>query len=658
MTDPHATSDQYEWLAQQLESLPFEIEVLSPSKWAEEKRYLPPSVTPQPGYYRFDVTPYLREIVDCLGVESPVRFVALMKGVQLGATSGVLENALGYLIEHVKNAPVMLMTAEAELASHRLEAHIIPMLQASGLEQCIKPTDEGNARKTGKTKTRLSWFGGGSLFLVGAKNANKLRSLPIQALLRDEVDAFADAVGKDGDPMQLSEARTNSYEANRKIVDTSTPLVKGHSKIEKRFALGDQRRYFVKCLSCRHPQVLRWRRQNPDTQELTGIVWTEAEGRVVPGSVRYVCEQCGHEHRESDKPRLIAHENAEWVPTAAPSQPGFRSYHISALYSLLFPWEACVHQWKRAWNDETNKPRDLEALQVFYNNILGEPYEVRGEQLRFERVSAHRRAAYHLGEIPNRFAVDYCLGPILLLVCTVDVHKDNLAVSVIGWAKERRAFLVEYTRFEGDTEQLDDPTTWGKLRDLIENQVFAADDGKRYRIAMTLIDSGYRADHVYQFCSEYERGVFPVKGRDEPKGAAIRQFAAFQTPMGTPAIGITVDYYKDRWSAALKQSWNGQDAQPQGHFNAPIDTTDAQLKELTVEVKREKIDKATGKRVGFEWYRPSGANNELWDLIVYASAALDVLAWDYCCGQLEEETVNWGQFYQAALEQTLYFEPG
>src|SRR5690554_6111930 len=105
-------SDQREWLAHQFESLTTELEVLTPSAWAEQKRYLPPSVTSLPGYYRFDVAPYLREIVDCLSVDSPVREVAVMKGVQICATVGILENAIGYFIDAIKVAPIMLATAD------------------------------------------------------------------------------------------------------------------------------------------------------------------------------------------------------------------------------------------------------------------------------------------------------------------------------------------------------------------------------------------------------------------------------------------------------------------------------------------------------------------------------------------------------------------
>src|SRR5690606_35424414 len=132
-------------------------------------------------------------------------------------------------------------------------------------------------------------------------------------------------------------------------------------------------------------------------------------------------------------------------------------------------------------------------------------------------------------------------------------------------------------------------------------------------------------------------------------------FSDFETPMGTRAYGITVDLYKDRWSASLRRSWDGQSHQPQGHFNAPLDITDEQLKELTREVKREKIEKTTGKRIGFEWHRPGGAANELWDCLVYANAGLDILAWDACRNNMELEWVNWTAFWDLMEEQKAFF---
>lgn len=653
-------ADDRVWVADQLLGLTTALEELTPSAWAEKKRYLAPSVTPMPGPYRFDVAPYLREIVDCLGVDSPVREVTVQKGVQLCFTTGVIENALGYFIEHVKTAPIMMLLPDGGIAKKRLDVHILPMLQNSGLGHLIRSSDEGNKRKTGKTSEKLEWDGGGYALLVGAQNPDSLRSFPVRVLLRDEIDAYRDLIGRDGDPIKLSLDRTAAFESSRKVADLSTPTIVGLSKIAKRFLLGDQRYYFVCCLSCGHSQTLRWKRTSGDG-EVTGIVWeTDDNGHLVPDSTRYLCERCGHAHRNDDKARLLAPANgAEWRPTATPTNPYHRSYHLSALYSPvgMQTWDECVRKWLEAWDEERGAPRDVGALQVFYNNVLAEPFELRGEKIRFDIVSEHRRPDYAFGEIPNRWATKFCGGPVLLLVCTVDVHADNLAVAVWGWCRERRAVLVDYWRFVGDTEQLDDPGTWARLRELIDSKVYVADDGKRYGLSLTLIDSGYRTDHVYQFAGEWDGGVFPVKGREvQPKSATNKEFAPFTTPTGITAYGITVDFYKDRWSASLRRTWDRLSVQPTGHFNAPCDTTDEQLKELTVEVKRQRIDARTKERIGWEWRRPSGAPNELWDLLVYANAALDMIAANWCLHEMELESTNWPAFYEMAATEQRYFE--
>lgn len=651
---PEVLSDR-EWLAQQFDALTTEMEIVTPSQWAETKRYLPPSVTSLPGFYRFEVAPYLREIVDCLSIDSPVREVSVMKGVQIGATVGVIENAIGYYIDHVKTAPVMLVTADAELAKLRMESYVTPMIHFSGLEPLIKSADETNTRKKGKTDRKVEWIGGGFLIPFGAQNANKLRSISIQILLRDEIDGWPLVVGKDGDPIKLSADRTAAYESSRKVLDISTPLIASTSKIAHRFALGDQRRYFVCCLRCAYPQTLRWRRVHQETGEVSGILWEMDRGRLVPDSVRYRCCNCGHDHINDDKTRLLSPEHgAEWRPTAEPASPDHRSYHISALYSPvgMQTWGACVQAWLQGWDEARGHARDVAKLQVFYNNVLGETWEVKGEQVGFEQVSSTRRRSYTFGQVPNDFARAHSETPVLVVTCAVDVHKDQLAVATFGWCRDRRGYLLDYWRFEGDTEQLDDANTWGRLRSLIEGREYGAPDGQRYRIELTAIDSGYRTETVYRFCAEYRSGVVPVKGREGSAGnAPIKEFTPFVTPMGTRAFQVFVDFFKDRWSAALKRSWDGEGTQPAPALNTPVDASDDQLRELTVEVRRERKERLTGRVVGYEWHRPSGAANELWDLLIYAQAALEMVAWELCRRHFGLEVVEWSRFWELLEQQ-------
>lgn len=652
----HREQDARKWrsdvafLRRRCARLTTETRELLPSEWSEKKRYLPASATALPGYYRFDVSPYMREIIDCMSPESSVRHVTIMKGVQIGATT-LLENTIGYYIDQVKTAPMMLVTADAELAKLRIESFVVPMLKHSGLDHLIKSLDEQNPRKTGRTDKKYEWEGGGSLVPFGAVNANKLRSMPIQVLLRDEIDGWPDNVGKDGDPVRLSDDRTATFEATRKVFDCSTPLIKGSSKIETLHDAGDQRKYFVRCLGCRHPQELRWSRTDRETGVISGITWkTDEGGRLIEGSARYVCEKCGHEHHNNDKTRLFADGNAEWVATATPGTPHHRSYHLSALYSPvgMQTWDACVVKWLEAWDVENNRSRDNLKLQVFYNNVLGVPFEQRGIKLRFEIVSSHRRHAYRYGEVPNKWLAQACGSPVLIITLAVDVHIDNLAVAVIGWCRGRRAVLLDYWRFAGDTEQIDNPATWGRLREVIEDRQYKGDDGSAYRIQLSLIDCGYLTDTVYRFCERYESGVFPVRGRESPpKNAPIKEFWKYTTEGGQLAWSASVDMYKDRWSSALRRSWDGLGMQPEGYFNAPIDASDEQLKELTVETRREKIDKATNRRLGFEWHRPSGANNELWDLLIYCNVGLDIAAYEICIQQMQLEQIDWNAFWSA-----------
>ncbi len=652
--------DSLEWVIQRVGDLTDTVTTVKPSEWAETYRYLPASATDLPGPFRYDVCPPLRDIADCLDIHSSVREVSLKKGAQIGATTGILENAIGYIMAHVKSSPSMMLTADDGLARMRMEQYIIPMINQSGLSHLISASDEDNKRRTGKTAKRLEWEGGGFLMPVGAQSANKLRMVSIQFLLEDETDGYPLQVGRDGKPHKLAEARTKGFYNSRKILRLSTPTIKGQSVIDEHYHEGDQRKCMVPCKGCGEYQELVFQKVDRETGEVWGLVWeTDDQGYLVPGSVRYVCKFCGHKHTNADKKWMLP--KYKWVPTATPISPDVRSYHFPALYApaAMYPWEAIVRDYLQAWDVGNNRPRDMGLLQEFYNNALGEVFELRGDKLRFSTVSAHRRSDYSYGEVPNELALRVSGSQVLILLATVDVQDGWLAVGVFGFTKGGRVFLVDYWHWEGDPYQLDDAETWGQVRNLVESGEYHADDGSVYSVAACFVDSGYMADVVYRFCAEYEVGVFPIKGQtDIPAKAAVREFSQFKTPMRGVAYGIRVDMYKDRASAALRRSWDGVTEQPEGHFNAPATASDKAMKELTAEHKREKLEKTTGRRVGYEWHRPQGARNELWDLLIYALAGLDIIAWDLCVNQQEMEAVNWPAFWALAESEQLFYDLG
>ena len=84
-------------------------------------------------------------------------------------------------------------------------------------------------------------FVGGYITLVGSNSAAELSSRPLRILLADEVDRFKSDVGGEGDPLNLAIERTKTF-WNKKIVITSTPTIKGDSRVEKEYENSTKRR--------------------------------------------------------------------------------------------------------------------------------------------------------------------------------------------------------------------------------------------------------------------------------------------------------------------------------------------------------------------------------------------------------------------------------
>ncbi len=234
-----------------------------------------------------------------------------------------------------------------------------------------------------------------------------------------------------------------------------------------------------------------------------------------------------------------------------------------------------------------------------------------------------------------------------------------LSVAVMGWCRDSRPYVVEYFRIDAKDEVDEcgnsDSSVWGKLREIIEEKEYVSDDGKNYRIVITLIDAGYANDTVVTFCAEYSSGVYPVLGRARPsKNQKIKEFSEFKTAAGTVGYTIVVDHYKDRLAPVLRREWV-EDAGLQGtyHFNAPVDISDKQLKELTVETRREGRDD-NGNSFYF-WYRPGNARNELWDLLCYGHAAVEILAYALCIQHFGLKEIEWGKFWDYIEAEKVYY---
>jgi phage terminase large subunit GpA-like protein len=545
---------------------------------------------------------------------------------------------------------MMYVTADKELSESRVENNILPMLHQSNMAGLLRSGDIGNKRKSGKTKQHLQWEGGGFLLPYGAQNAIKMRQNVVWCMLKDEQDGWPPV--KDGDPDQLTSDRCSSYWEIRKILRGSTPLYKHNSMIERAYLRGDQRKYIVRCIKCSFPQELRWNGQNKKQDFDYGITWDLLDGGMLDiDSVRYICRECGHPHQEYDKEKLFSPNNgAVWKPTTVSKEPFVRSYHLPALYSPVGfqPWYKSVALYLEAYDPVEKVVRDMNKYQVFYNNVLAKSFEIKGSKVTYEAVSFHRRTVYQFGQVPNKYATEYSGSKVLFVTCQVDVHKHNLAVATMGWTREARCYLLDYWRFEDDSEngcESEDSSVWDRLREIIEELVYVADDGTEYQILLVLIDTSPYNSVVVTFCSGFEAGVYPIMGRSAGnRPRKITEFKEFTTTAGTIGYNINVDYYKDRLAPVLRREWIEESGlQGPYHFNAPIDATKKQLLELTRETRDTKTDERG--QVTSVWNRPGNAPNELWDLLGYGHAAVEIYAWYVCVKHYGLDKTDFKQFW-------------
>ena len=104
-----------EWLVNEIDQLPVELPHMTPLQFNEEYRYLPAGASPRPGYIRFDLFPFWKEVINCFDPLSPVREVNILKGVQQGYTT-LLESIMFYYMFFIKSDPILYITADKQLA--------------------------------------------------------------------------------------------------------------------------------------------------------------------------------------------------------------------------------------------------------------------------------------------------------------------------------------------------------------------------------------------------------------------------------------------------------------------------------------------------------------------------------------------------------------
>jgi phage terminase large subunit GpA-like protein len=646
--------NNFEFFQEQIENLTDAVEHKTPVEFVEENRYLSRGESKYSGLMSMDLTPYWIKPLNQMDPYDPTREIWVRKGVKTAYSTTLMDNAIFYLLGFLRAYPGMFVSADKELAQRRVSKSIVPMFNNSGMGNVFKSLDEENSRKGGKTKGSLEVNGGGHLDIEGAKNADKMRDYAPMFFFGDEFATFK-PMKNDGDTIALLLSRLLAFWDMRKAVFGTTPLLKG-GYADVGFLKGNQQEYYCRCLKCGYAMPLKWFHADLNDKEVKrGLIWEYKDnGQYDINSIRYECWNCGNGHEEHHKPEFINKDTSFWKATAIPKQPHIESYQVPGLISRINPWHQLVGLWHEAYGI-TGKVENIDKLKVFYNNALGSSFEYIGHKLHFQTASGHRRSFYRKGQIPNNHILTVCHSEVMFLGMTVDVQDFYLSVTIWGFTEGSTFWNVDYFELE-DKEgvlRLESPA-WERVRELIDEETWKADDGKEYYLAATFIDSsdGDAEPIVSDFCSRFEQGVYPIKG-DSYSSKRLQSFKKLKTSSGAEGFLIAVDHYKDKLSPVLRRMWDKtQGIQNQYHLNLPVDISDKEIKQLTVEYKR--TEKRGGEDIDV-WYRPKGSKNELWDLLVYAACLLDVVAFTTCTVDLDLDKTSMSDFWKAC-ESGLFFD--
>ncbi|MGB0972257.1 MAG: terminase gpA endonuclease subunit [Mycobacterium sp.] len=554
---------------------------LTPSGWAEKHRYLPSSVSAEPGWWRNDRVPYLKGIMDAL-VEPGVEVVVFLKPTQVGFSEAT-RNLIGYWIDQ-DPGPCLLVMPNQQSARDAFEERIKPLIAET-------PRLAAHAsRRPADNKLSVINLDTMTIYTGWAGSAQSLASRPCRYLICDEVDKYPPFAGREADPIALAFKRLETYLHRSRTMIGSTPTTRDGSIWRQWERCGDQRHYWVPCPHCGGYQRLVWPQVKWPKPESDRVRAAEA---IAAGDLAwYECVHCLKQIRDRHKPKML--RLGRWVGSDQVVRPdgvvvGEKrvtrqvGFHLNAIYSPWVKFSKLAGEFLKA----RGSPADM---MDFRNSRLAEPFEV---QLASTKPGLIRDKALRAGE-PGVVPPWCCL-----LLATADTQKDHFYYVVRAWGPKYRTALVACgvaVSFEQlKAECLDRSFPMEVTGELVSPQ------------ALYIDIQGHRTAQVYDFALSEPARVAPLQGASRETGKA---YSVNKQPNGLMLTTLRTHLFKDM----LSQLIHDEDT---SRWMPHKDVGDDYCRQMASEHKV--FDRAKRR----ELWRPvsSGAANHYWDCEVYQVGA-------------------------------------
>lgn len=565
------------------------------SEWADNFRVLT-SVSAEPGRWRTNRTPYLKEPMDRL-TDPLIEKIVLCFGAQLGKTETEL-NMIGYALDQT-SSPTMMVYPTDTIAKFASDKRVQPM---------IKSVKSINDKFYENSKLlELDFNNGNYMVLVGANSPSSLSSRSIKYLFFDEIDKYPAFAGKEADPIKLATERTKTF-VDKKIVMVSTPTVESGNIWQAFMSANERRQYYVPCPHCGVSQVLKFKQ----------IKWPEEHNDnadMIRDTAYYECEHCGE--RIYDKHKMEMLRSGEWrAVNESQSKVRSVSYHLSSIYSPWVTFGDVAYEFK-------NSKGTPATLMNFINSWLAEPWK--SSKTKSTQNLEFTQSNYPCGVVPDK---------AVLLIASVDVQLDHFWWEVRAYAPGVKSYLIDYGQ----------ASTWGDLEEIIINREYPSEYGEARQVMKAGIDSGFRTDEVYQFCSRFPEVCIPIKGSSNHSTmAAPYTMTSLEKGVvgGLKLYVLNTDYWKDFIFARMIRPAD-EDGTIHLYKECPQEYSD----HLRSEEKQEIRNVKTGA-VTVQW-KPLTSHpvNHLLDTCTYNAAVADIAGVKYLVEPADYEETEEVETYE------------
>lgn len=427
--------------------------------------------------------------------------IVLCFGAQLGKTETEL-NMIGYALDQT-SSPTMMVYPTDTIAKFASDKRVQPMIKSV---KSISDKFDENSKLL-----ELDFNNGNYMVLVGANSPSGLSSRSIKYLFFDEIDKYPAFAGKEADPIKLATERTKTF-VDKKIVMVSTPTVESGNIWQAFMSANERRQYYVPCPHCGVSQTLKFKQ----------IKWPEEHNDnadMIRDTAYYECEHCGE--RIYDKHKMEMLRRGEWrAVNESQSKVRSVSYHLSSIYSPWVTFGDVAYEFK-------NSKGMPATLMNFINSWLAEPWK--SSKTKSTQNMEFTQSNYPCGVVPDK---------AVLLIASVDVQLDHFWWEVRAYAPGVKSYLIDYGQ----------ASTWEDLEEIIINREYPSEYGEARQVMKAGIDSGFRTDEVYQFCSRFPEVCIPLKGSsNHTTMAAPYTMTSLEKGVvgGLKLYVLNTDYWKD-----------------------------------------------------------------------------------------------------------------